>query len=176
MATKTWFGIKAKGRDSYLALVRQFPLASIQFDEHLTEEQKVMDRLLAKGRLDGGAAMYLDALSDLVAAYEDEHHAIAAASDADMLRLLLEAKDVPGATESRHVDSQVHDLRGLGGQEAFQPADDAQARRILHGGREHTGGEHLSRPLARLGRDEVRVVHFRSLPPTTRWSMGTAES
>src|SRR5260370_8128577 len=117
MATKAWFGIKAKGRDSYLALVRQFPLASIQFDEHLTEERKVRDRVLEKGRLDGGAAMYLDALSDLVAAYEDEHHAIAAASDADMLRLLLEAKDVPGATESRHVDSQVHDLRGLGGQE-----------------------------------------------------------
>ncbi len=38
--------------------------------------------------------MYLDALSDLVAAYEDEHHAIEPASDADMLRHLMDAKEV----------------------------------------------------------------------------------
>jgi HTH-type transcriptional regulator / antitoxin HigA len=101
MATKTWFGLKAKGRDSYLALVMEFPLASIQSDEHLAEAQKVMDRLLAQGRLDDGAAMYLDALSDLVAAYEDEHHAIAPASDADLLRHLLEAKAVTQAELSR---------------------------------------------------------------------------
>jgi HTH-type transcriptional regulator/antitoxin HigA len=101
MATKTWFGIKAKGRDSYLGLVMEFPLASIRSDEHLAGAQNIMDRLLAKGRLDGGAAMYLDALSDLVAAYEDEHHAIAPASDADMLRHLLEAKGVTQAQLSR---------------------------------------------------------------------------
>jgi len=41
--------------------------------------------------------MYLDALSDLVAAYEDEHYAIEPASDADMLRHLMEAKDVTQA-------------------------------------------------------------------------------
>jgi HTH-type transcriptional regulator / antitoxin HigA len=101
MATKTWFGIEAKGRDSYLALVMEFPLASIQSDEHLAEAQKVMDRLLAQGRLDGGAALYLDALSDLVAAYEDQYHPIAPASDADMLRHLLQAKAVTQAQLSR---------------------------------------------------------------------------
>jgi HTH-type transcriptional regulator/antitoxin HigA len=102
MATKTWFGMKAKGRDSYLGLVMEFPLASIQSDQHLAAAQKVMDRLLAAGRLDGGTAMYLDALSDLVAAYEDEHHAIAPASDADMLRHLLDAKAVTQAQLSRN--------------------------------------------------------------------------
>lgn len=35
-----------------------------------------------------------DALSDLVAVYEDEHHAIEPAADADMLRHLLDAKGV----------------------------------------------------------------------------------
>ena len=45
--------------------------------------------------------MYLDALSDLVAAYEDEHYAIEPASDADMLRHLMEAKDVTQAQLSR---------------------------------------------------------------------------
>ena len=38
--------------------------------------------------------MYLDALSDLVAAYEDEHHAISPASDAEMLLHLMESKGV----------------------------------------------------------------------------------
>ena len=45
--------------------------------------------------------MYLDALSDLVAAYEDEHYAIEPASDADMLRHLLDAKGFTQAQLSR---------------------------------------------------------------------------
>lgn len=94
MTTATKFGLKGKARDSYLELVLAFPLASIGSDEHLGEAQAVMDRLLAKGRLDHGEEMYLDALSDLVATYEDEHHAIEPASDADMLRHLMEAQNV----------------------------------------------------------------------------------
>jgi HTH-type transcriptional regulator/antitoxin HigA len=38
--------------------------------------------------------MYLDALADLVAVYEDEHHAIPPASDADMLRHFMQARGV----------------------------------------------------------------------------------
>ena len=38
--------------------------------------------------------MYIDALSDLVAAYEDEHYRIEPASDAEMLRHLMEAKGI----------------------------------------------------------------------------------
>lgn len=101
MATKAQFCLKGKNRDSYLELVLTFPLASIKSEDHLDEAQKVMDRLLAKGELDDGEEMYLDALSDLVAAHEDEHHAIEPASDADMLRHLLEAKGVTQAQLSR---------------------------------------------------------------------------
>lgn len=101
MATKTKFGLKGKRRDSYLERVLAFPLSSIRSDEHLDEAQKVMDRLLAKGELDDGEETYLDALSDLVAVYEDEHQAIEPASDADMLRHLLEAKGVTQAQLSQ---------------------------------------------------------------------------
>jgi HTH-type transcriptional regulator / antitoxin HigA len=101
MATKNRFGLKGKGRDSYLGLVLLFPLASIRSDKHLDEAHKVMDRLLAQGKLDEGEETYLDALSDLVAVYEDEHHAISPASDADMLRHLLEAKEVTQAQLSQ---------------------------------------------------------------------------
>jgi HTH-type transcriptional regulator/antitoxin HigA len=101
MTVKTKFSLKGAGRDSYLGLVMAFPLASIKSDEQLQEAQKVMDQLLARGELDDGEEMYLDALSDLVAAYEDEHHAIAPASDAEMLRHLMEAKGVTQAQLSR---------------------------------------------------------------------------
>src|SRR5580658_9882158 len=101
MATKMQFRLKGKPRDSYLELVLAFPLASIKSEEHLEEAQHVMDRLLAQGKLDEGEETYLDVLSDLVAAYEDEYHAIEPASDADMLRHLLEAKGVTQAQLSR---------------------------------------------------------------------------
>lgn len=101
MATKTKFGLKGKDRDSYLELVLAFPLASIKSDDHLAEAQAVMDRLLAGGELDHGEEMYLDALSDLAATYEDAHHVIEPASDADMLRHLLDAKGVTPAQLSK---------------------------------------------------------------------------
>ena len=94
MATKTQFRLKGKSRDSYMELVLDFPLASIKSDEHLAEAQRVMDGLLARGTLDEGEEIYLDALSDLVGSCEDEHHAIEPASDADMLRHLMEVKGV----------------------------------------------------------------------------------
>ena len=105
MATKTKFGLKGKARDSYLELIMAFPLSSIRSEEHLEEAQQVMDRLLAQGELDYGEEMYLDALSDLVAAFEDEHHPIERASDADMLRHLMDAKGVNQAQLSR--DAQI---------------------------------------------------------------------
>ena len=77
-----------------MELVLDFPLASIKSDEHLAEAQRVMDGLLACVSLDAGEETYLDALSDLAGSYEDEHHAIEPASDAEMLRHLMEAKGV----------------------------------------------------------------------------------
>ena len=41
MTTKSQFRLKGKSRDSYLELVRDFPLASIKSDEHLAEAQRV---------------------------------------------------------------------------------------------------------------------------------------
>lgn len=94
MASKTKFKLKAKDRDSYLELVQAFPLVSIGSDEHLEAASDTVDQLMAKGSLDHGEEMYLDALSDLIATYEDRHHAIEPASDADMLRHLLDSKGV----------------------------------------------------------------------------------
>ena len=97
MATETRFRLRAKDKDSYLELIHAFPLVSIRSDDHLDAAQGVMDRLLAKGELDQGAEMYLDALGDLVAAYEDEQHSIEPASDAELLRHFMEAKSITQA-------------------------------------------------------------------------------
>ncbi len=105
MSTKTSFRLQRPQKDSYLELVQAFPLASIRSDSHLRAAQGVMDELLAKDKLDQGELLYLDALSDLAAAYEDEHHAIESASDADMLRHLMSAKGVNQA--------QLHQATGI---------------------------------------------------------------
>ena len=97
MVSKAKFRLKAKDRDSYLELVQLFPLVSIGSDEHLEASSSVVDQLLAKGSLDHGEEMYLDALGDLIGTYEDRHYAIEPGSDADMLRHLLEAKGVTQA-------------------------------------------------------------------------------
>ena len=105
MAMKTSFRLTGKQRDSYLELVLVFPLTSIRSDEHLEAAQEIIDGLLAKGELDEGEQLYLDGLSDLVADYEDEHHAIEPASDADMLRHLMEARGITQA--------QLHRATGI---------------------------------------------------------------
>ena len=97
MKTEGSFGVTSQGWETYWQLILAFPLSSIHSEEHFQESQKVMDHLLAKEVLDEGEEMYLDALSDLVSVYEDEHHGIEPASDADMLRHLLEARGITQA-------------------------------------------------------------------------------
>jgi HTH-type transcriptional regulator/antitoxin HigA len=94
MATATTKRFKGKVRDAYLELIMKFPLTSIRGEEDLDAAQEVIDRLLAKGKLMAGEELYLDALSDLVASYEDEHYPIETASDAEMLQHLMEAKGI----------------------------------------------------------------------------------
>lgn len=94
MATKTKIRRNRKVIDSYLNLVVEYPLTSIKSQDELEAAQAMIDRLVTKGILDDGEELYLDALSDLVGAYEDVHYPIPPASDADMLRHLMDANDV----------------------------------------------------------------------------------
>ncbi|MFN0199121.1 MAG: type II toxin-antitoxin system HigA family antitoxin [Planctomycetaceae bacterium] len=94
MTTKTPKRFKGNIRDVYLELIQAYPLISIRSESELKEAQAVMDRLFAKGSLSAGEEIYVDALSDLVATYEDDHCLIEPASDAEMLRHLMEAKGI----------------------------------------------------------------------------------
>lgn len=74
--------------DSYFELVKRFPLTHIRSRRHLGQAIQLVDELLQQN-LDRGAQEYLDALSDLVATFEDEHATIPDASESDVLRELM---------------------------------------------------------------------------------------
>jgi HTH-type transcriptional regulator/antitoxin HigA len=76
--------------DAYFKLVKTFPLTHIRDDDHLEAAQEMLDRLLQED-LDEGAQAYLDVLTDLVEAYEEEHVPIPDASEAGVLRELMRA-------------------------------------------------------------------------------------
>jgi HTH-type transcriptional regulator/antitoxin HigA len=97
VATRTKARRKRQVHKSYLNLIMELPLASIKSQQQLDEAQAMIDRLLRQETLDKGEELYLDALSDLVAAYENAYHPTAPASDADMLRHLMDAKEVTQA-------------------------------------------------------------------------------
>ncbi len=88
--------------DTYFALVKQFPLTHIQNDDHLDAAITIIDRLLRQD-LDKGAEEYLDALTDLVETYEDRHVVIPVASEADVLRMLMESNRLSQSKLARAV-------------------------------------------------------------------------
>ena len=73
--------------NSYFDLIKRFPLTHIRNRKHLGQALELVDELLQQ-RLDHGAQEYFDALSDLVASFEDEHAPIPDASESDVLREL----------------------------------------------------------------------------------------
>jgi HTH-type transcriptional regulator / antitoxin HigA len=83
--------VKAAARtvpDTYLKLVKQFPLIHIRDEAHLDDAIELLNDLLRRER-DQGTQEYLDVLTDLVAAYEDEHVPMPDVSEADVLRDLM---------------------------------------------------------------------------------------
>jgi HTH-type transcriptional regulator / antitoxin HigA len=76
--------------NTYFQLVKQFPLTHIKDEEHAEGAQAMIDQLLQKD-LDVGEQAYLEVLTDLFEAYEDEHVSIPDTSEADVLRGLMTA-------------------------------------------------------------------------------------
>jgi HTH-type transcriptional regulator/antitoxin HigA len=81
-------------QDAYLTLIRTFPLRPLRSEAELDEALVIIDTLVVKDALAAAEADYLAVLSDLVEQYEAAAHPIPPASDAEMLRHLLEAKVV----------------------------------------------------------------------------------
>jgi HTH-type transcriptional regulator/antitoxin HigA len=102
--------IYGETQDTYLELIRTFPLRPIRSDAELDEAMAVIDVLVVKDSLEAAAVDYLDVLSDLVEQYEAEAHPISPASDAEMLRHLIDAmavSQVQVARETGIVESTI---------------------------------------------------------------------
>jgi HTH-type transcriptional regulator/antitoxin HigA len=133
----------AKASDTYLALVRRFPLRPIRSENELDAAIAIIDGLTDREDLDSGEADYLDVLSDLVERYEEEAHPVGDPSHAEMLAFLIDQKgvkqvDLAGATgiaestlsevlrgKRQLTRGQISKLAGYFGVEAelFMPAD-----------------------------------------------------
>ena len=81
-------------RDRYLEWLREFPLRPIRSHRELDNALAVIDRLLDQKRLLREEQDYLDVLGGLVERYEKERHPMPRVSDGEMLRHLIEAKNV----------------------------------------------------------------------------------
>ena len=68
--------------------MKRFPLIHIRDEAHLDEAIELLSDLLRQER-DQGTQEYLDVLTDLVAAYEDEHVPMPDVSEAHVLRELM---------------------------------------------------------------------------------------
>jgi HTH-type transcriptional regulator / antitoxin HigA len=94
MAKRSPQSVKRGSYDNYLRMVRAFPLRPIRSESELDRAIEVIDSLIVKEDLDSGQEDYLDVLGDLVHKYEAEHDPMAAVSDADMVRFLLESNEM----------------------------------------------------------------------------------
>ena len=126
--------------DTYFKLVRTFPLTRIQDDQHLDEALQVIDQLLRSQR-DDGSQQYLEVLTDLVEAYEEEHIEIPDASEAEVLRALMQAHQLSQAKLAKQAGiAQSTILAVLNGDRSLTKAQVSQAGHSLHRGPGETGG------------------------------------
>ncbi len=84
--------------ENYTALIARFPLRPIRDEATLDAASDLADELAARDDLTPEETAYLDVLADQIERYEDEHHQIPDASPADVLRYLMEANKLTGAT------------------------------------------------------------------------------
>jgi HTH-type transcriptional regulator/antitoxin HigA len=109
-------------RDSYFALVQEFPITVIRDDVHLASAQEMLDKLTAKQALDDGEEQYLEVLTELVELYE-EKILIDAPSDSALLQHLMEASEVSQANLAKETGipkSTISEI--LAGKRSFSKA------------------------------------------------------
>lgn len=86
------YKLKGKSKDSYMKCLGAFlPLTSIKNDEHLAYASNVVDELVSMDR-DSGQDEYLNALTDLIEAYENANVEIEKSSPQEMLAHLIAAR------------------------------------------------------------------------------------
>jgi HTH-type transcriptional regulator/antitoxin HigA len=125
--------VYGKTEDRYLELVRQFPLRPLRSEADLDAAVAVIDRLIDRPRLTAAEQDYLDVLSDQVEAYEDEMVPIRPVGDAELLRFLIEQKNVTqaeAASGAGIAESTMSEV--LAGKRKLNRAQIAKLARYFH--------------------------------------------
>jgi HTH-type transcriptional regulator/antitoxin HigA len=94
---------------SYLDLVCQFPLRPIRTEKQYTIAESLAGKLAVReGRLDPWEADYLEVLSDLIEAYDDEHFRmeLTDASPVEILKYLMKENEMQPAELGRLLGSK----------------------------------------------------------------------
>jgi HTH-type transcriptional regulator/antitoxin HigA len=86
--------VYGRRQDRYLELVRRFPLRPIDSKAELDDAIMVIDSLIDQDELNDAELDYLDVLSDLVEAYEEVNDQSGPVAESELLRFLVESKDV----------------------------------------------------------------------------------
>ena len=98
----TKYKLKGKSKDSYMKCLADFlPLTSIKNDEHLAYASNVVDELISMDR-DAGQDEYLDALTDLIEAYEGANVEIEESTPQEMLAHLIAARGLTQTALAKH--------------------------------------------------------------------------
>lgn len=79
---------------AYFELVKTFPLLPIIDDVHLHQAMKMLDHALTLDSSDSGVDGYVEVLSNLIEAHERAHLSIPDASEADVLKALMEMRGI----------------------------------------------------------------------------------
>jgi HTH-type transcriptional regulator/antitoxin HigA len=89
--------------DRYLELVRRVPLRPIRDDSALDAATAMIDELLGLPELTSEEDDYLDVLGDLVEKYEEQAHPIPEAPACDVLRYLMDCREMTQADLAKGV-------------------------------------------------------------------------
>jgi HTH-type transcriptional regulator / antitoxin HigA len=95
-----------RSQDSYMDLIRRFPLKPIKNDHEHEQATGIISELMGRN-LDGGSGDYLDTLIVLVNKFEDEqHHIDERMTPQEALRALMEANGLNQSAVGRIIGSE----------------------------------------------------------------------
>lgn len=100
-------------RDEYMELIQEFPLKPIHTDEDSAAAIEFVDKLLDCCGLSEDAEEYLEVLTGLIEKYELDNERVPEATDAEVLRHLMDARGVKAtelARETGIVASTISDV------------------------------------------------------------------
>jgi antitoxin component HigA of HigAB toxin-antitoxin module len=98
--------------DTYMKLIREFPLRRIKTAAGYTEAKKLLLRI-GRGQADRGAAEYLDVLVDLIADYEKRARQVidtSKISAADLVRHRIQERQLSIGSLARRIDMSQSNL------------------------------------------------------------------